>query len=122
MSTGLRRVLVDEDLPPRLALALAAELGAAIRCSSVRDEGWRGLKNGALLARMVEHGFTILVTADRNMVHQQPLAQLNLATVVVTRPLQRAAVFARVTAIAEAVLAVQPGASIEIPLPEQGIE
>jgi len=71
---------------------------------------------------MVEHRFTILVTPDRNMVHQQPLAQLNLATVVVTRPLQRAAVFARVTAIAEAVRAVQPGASIEIPLPEPGIE
>ena len=76
MSPGARRVLVDEDLPPRLALALAAELGEAIRCSSVRDEGWRELKNGALLARTVEHGFTILVTADRNMVHQQPLAQL----------------------------------------------
>jgi len=85
VSSAARRVLVDEDLPPRLALALAAELGEAIGYSSVRDEGWRGLKNGALLARMVEHGFTILVTADRNMPHQQPLARLNLATVVVTR-------------------------------------
>jgi len=42
--------------------------------------------------------------------------------VVVTRPLHRAAVFARVTAIAEAVRAVQPGTSIEIPLAEKGIE
>lgn len=107
-------MLVDEDLPPRLALALAAELGETIRCSSVRDEGWRGLKNGALLTRMVEHSFTT--------VHQQPLARLNLATVVVTRPLQRAAVFARVTVIAEAVRAVQPGTSIEIPLTGKGIE
>jgi len=90
LSSAARRVLVDEDLPPRLAVALAAELGEAMRCSSVRDEGWRGLKNGALLAR------------------------LNLATVVVTRPLHCAAVFARVTAIAEAVRAVPPGASIEI--------
>jgi hypothetical protein len=45
-----------------------------------------------------------------------------LATVVVTRPLQRAAVFARVTAIAEAVRAVQPGASIEIAVLGTGIE
>jgi predicted nuclease of predicted toxin-antitoxin system len=115
-------VLVDEDLPPRLALALAAELGEEIRCSSVRDQGWRGLKNGELLARMVEHGFTILVTADRNMAHQQPLARLNLAAVVVTRPLQRAAVLARVTAIAAAVRAVPSGTSVEVPLSEKSRE
>jgi hypothetical protein len=111
-------VLVDEDLPPRSG----GELGKEIRCSSVRDEGWRGLRNGDLLARMVERGFTILVTADRNMAHQQPLARLNLATVVVTRPLQRAAVFARVTAIAEAVRSAQPGVSIEVSLPEKSPE
>ncbi len=56
------------------------------------------------------------------MVHQQPLGRLSLATVVVTRPLQRAAVLARVTAIAAAVRGVRPGASIEIPLPGMGIE
>jgi len=115
LSSAARRVLVDEDLSPRLALALAAELGEAIRCSSVRDEGWRGLKNRELLARMVERSFTILVTADRNVVHQQPLARLNLAAVVVTRPLQRAAVFARVTAIAEAVRAIQPARALRSP-------
>jgi hypothetical protein len=63
---------------------------------------------------MTEHGFTILVTADRNIVRQQPLARLNLATVVVTRPLQRAAVLARVAAIAQAIREVQAGASIEV--------
>ena len=115
MSDIARRVLVDEDLPPRLAIALGAQLGEQIPCSSVRDEGWQGLTNGALLARMVEHGFTILVTADRNLVYQQPLARLNLATVEVTRPLHRAAVLARVVAIAEAVRSVQPGASMEVP-------
>lgn len=115
MSDVTRRVLVDEDLPPRLASALATQLGEEIPCSSVRDEGWRGLKNSVLLARMVERGFTILVTADRHMAYQQPLPRLNLAAVVVTRPLQRAAVLARVAAIAEAVRSVQPGASIEVP-------
>ena len=115
MSNAARRVLVDEDLPPRLAVALAAQLGEDIPCSSVRDEGWRGLPNGVLLARMIEHGFTILVTADRNLAYQQPLARLNLATVVVSRPLHRALVLARVAAIAEAVRSVQPGASIEVP-------
>ena len=115
MSDVARRVLVDEDLPPRLALALGAQLGKEIPCSSVRDQGWRGLTNSALLARMVEHGFTILVIGDRNMAYQQPLAGLSLATVVVTRPLHRAAVLARVATIAEAVRSVQPGTSIEVP-------
>jgi hypothetical protein len=107
-------VLIDEDLSPRLASALATALGPDIRCSSVRREGWRGLKNGALLARMTEHGFTILVTADRNIARQQPLSRLNLAAVVVTRPLQRAAVLARAAAIAQAIREVQPGTSIEV--------
>jgi hypothetical protein len=79
LSHVVRRVLVDEDLPPRLVIALGAQLGEEIPCSSVRDEGWRGLTNGALLARMVEHGYTILVTADRNLAYQQPLARLKLA-------------------------------------------
>ena len=110
-------VLVDEVLSPRLPLALATELGEGARCSSVQREGWRGLKNGALLARMAEHGFTTLVTADRNIVHQQPLARLNVAVVVVLRPLRRDAVLARVPAIAQAVRDTPPGATREVPAP-----
>ena len=71
----VRSVLVDEDLSPRLSSALAAELGEDVRCSSVRREGWSGLNNGALRARMTQHGFTILVTADRNIARQQPLTR-----------------------------------------------
>jgi predicted nuclease of predicted toxin-antitoxin system len=115
LTDSTRRVLVDEDLPPRLAIVLTAQLGEETTCSSVRDEGWRGLKNGELLSRMAEHGFTMLVTGDRNLAYQQPLARRQLATVEVTRPLDRAAVLARVVGIAEAVRSVQPGTSVEVP-------
>jgi hypothetical protein len=108
------RILVDEDLPPRLATALANELGSEVFCSSVRDEGWRGIRNGELLTRMVQHRFTILVSADRNLPKQQHLGRLNLAVIVVIRPLQRAAVLGRVAAIAAAVRTIQAGESIEV--------
>ena len=33
--------------------------------------GWSGIKNGKLLARMVESGYSGLVTTDRNLAYQQ---------------------------------------------------
>jgi hypothetical protein len=108
-------VLVDEVLTPHLASALAAKLGKGARCSWVQREGWRGLNSGALLARMAEHGFTALVTVDRNIAHPQLLARLNVAVVVVLRPLRRGAVLARVPAIAQAVRETPRGTTREVP-------
>ena len=33
--------------------------------------GWSGIKNGKLLARMVDSGYSGLVTTDRNLAYQQ---------------------------------------------------
>lgn len=48
--------------------------------------GWSDLGNGRLIAAAAEAGFTVLVTADRNLRHQQNLATLPLALVVLDLP------------------------------------
>lgn len=71
------RVLLDECVPQRFRRAL---LGVDV--STTRDERWDGLRNGDLLARMREAGFTTLVTVDRNLTYQQHIAASGLAVIV----------------------------------------
>src|SRR5207247_2223128 len=49
--------------------------------SSVRDESWTSLTNGALLSQAAER-FDALLTADQNIEFQQNLATLPIAVVV----------------------------------------
>ena len=61
--------LLDEDLDPALAGPLEEALGW--RVTSVRAEGWLGLKNGPLLEAMAERGLRVLVTGDRALYGQR---------------------------------------------------
>jgi predicted nuclease of predicted toxin-antitoxin system len=70
------RILLDESLPRPLAKLLTDH-----SVSSVRDEGWASLSNGALL-RQAASKYDVLLTADQNMEFQQNLATLPLAIVV----------------------------------------
>ncbi len=70
------RILLDESLPVELTLELA---GHDVR--TVQETGWSGLKNGELLGRAATR-FDVLVTADQNLQHQQNLAKLPVAVVV----------------------------------------
>jgi hypothetical protein len=56
-----------------------ALIGHAV--STVRDEGWTSLSNGALL-REAASRFDVLLTADQNLEFQQNLATLPLSVVV----------------------------------------
>lgn len=71
------RVLLDEHLP----LDFAAEL-VGHDVSTVRAQGWSGLKNGELTASAAAAGFEVLVTNDRSIEHQQNLLQMPLGIVV----------------------------------------
>jgi hypothetical protein len=42
--------------------------------TTVRDLGWLGIKNGALLT-LADEKFDVLLTADQSMPHQQRLAK-----------------------------------------------
>jgi hypothetical protein len=71
------RVLLDENLPHDLAKLLT---GHAVY--TVQGLGWAGTKNGALLKR-AEGKFTVLVTMDGNIEHQQNLAALSFGIVII---------------------------------------
>ncbi|MEQ1896423.1 MAG: DUF5615 family PIN-like protein [Vicinamibacterales bacterium] len=71
------RVLLDEQLPRQLAAFLT---GFNVR--TVQQEGWSGLKNGVLLGRAEDAGFSVFLTGDQNLEFQQSLKGRRLAVVV----------------------------------------
>jgi predicted nuclease of predicted toxin-antitoxin system len=70
------RILLDESGPERLG-----DLFQGHSWSSVRREGWAGLKNGELLATAAS-AFDVLLPADKSMEFQQNLATLPMAILV----------------------------------------
>ena len=71
------RVLLDEQLDWRLGRSFAQDF----EVETVAGRGWRGKKNGELLALMEEAGFDALVTLDRGIPHQQNLSRYAVAVV-----------------------------------------
>lgn len=71
------RILLDECVPKPLKREL---LDYQVR--TVVEMGWSGKKNGELLQLMRQEGFTILLTTDQNLRHQQNLEQVGIAVIV----------------------------------------
>ncbi|MGI9146889.1 MAG: hypothetical protein ACR2IK_10120, partial [Chloroflexota bacterium] len=61
--------LLDEDLDLALAEPLAQALGW--RVTSIRVEGWLGIKNGPLPEAMADADLRVLVTGDRLLYGQR---------------------------------------------------
>ena len=70
------RILLDESLPRELAGLITGH-----SVSTVRIEGWAGIKNGKLLA-LAATRFDAFLTADRKLEFQQNLATLPISVVV----------------------------------------
>ena len=71
------RILLDEDLPRRLAAVLVGH-----DVSIVQHSGWTGTKNGKLLG-LAAAEFDVFLTMDRNLEFQQNLSTLPIAVLVV---------------------------------------
>ncbi len=72
----MKRVLFDENLPRPLKRELPG-----VQARTVVEAGWAGTRNGALL-RIAQAEFDVLLTADRNLPHQQNVAGLEIGIVV----------------------------------------
>lgn len=70
------RVLLDEHLPVDLALELAGH-----DVDTVVGRGWAGIKNGDLLRRM-SGDYDVLITMDRGIEFQQPIAGFPFGVVI----------------------------------------
>ena len=73
----LLRILLDEQLPRQLAPYL---LGHDTR--TVQQESWAGLKNGELLTKAEDAGFSVFLTGDQNLAFQQNISKRRLGVVV----------------------------------------
>ena len=71
------RVLLDENLPRWLTRLF----GSGVRATTVGRRGWSGKKNGELLG-LAEIEFDALLTTDKGIPHQQNLADLDLAVIL----------------------------------------
>jgi hypothetical protein len=71
------KLLLDESLDVELRHELVGH-----DAYTVSFMGWKGLKNGALLATAAADGFDALITTDRNIEHQQNLSMLPCAIYV----------------------------------------
>jgi len=74
------RVLIDECLPRQLKRWLF-EADKDLEIRTLKDTGWEGLKNGVLL-KAANGKFDVLVTADKNMHHQQNFVGLDISVLV----------------------------------------
>ena len=73
------RVLFDQGIPIPLRKHLAAH-----QVVTTFELGWNTLKNGELLQKAEESGFSVLVTTDQNLRYQQNLRGRKIAVVVLT--------------------------------------
>lgn len=49
---------------------------------TVNDLGWNGLRNGALIQAAIREGIELLLTIDKNILHQQRIDRLPIIVVV----------------------------------------
>ncbi len=78
------RLLLDENLPKRLKEDFPAH-----EVFTVREMGWNGIKNGALLRLMLQEGFNAFLTFDKNLQHQQNFSKYPLTVFVLHAPMNR---------------------------------
>ncbi len=73
------KLLLDENLPKRLKQDF---LGHDV--FTVRDMGWNGIKNGALMQLMLNQNFNALLTFDKNLQYQQNFQEFTLTVIVLS--------------------------------------
>lgn len=71
------RIFVDECVNHKLMPHLTGH-----SFTHTADTDWLSTQNGALLRLVMQHGFDVFLTTDKNIKHQQNLSKLALAFVV----------------------------------------
>ena len=104
------RILLDENLPHKLRKLLGDH---DVRTASF--QGWAGLSNGALLKAAEDAGFDAILTADQGIRYQQNRKNLRIALIVLSDN-DESVITANVSAILDAMNAVQPGALLWVDL------
>jgi hypothetical protein len=102
------RILLDQGTPAPLRRELTGHVVV-----TAYEQGWSTLENGDLLTAAEANGFDLIVSTDKNVRHQQNLADRRLAILVLPTtswPIIRM----HVVKITEAVAATRPGSYTEL--------
>jgi predicted nuclease of predicted toxin-antitoxin system len=104
------RVLLDECVPRPLHPFLKS-----IDYCTVQQMGWRGKKNGELLALMKQEGIGILLTIDQNLRFQQNLQQAGIAVIVIKAKSNKTRhLLSAIPEVLATVAVIQAGSYVEI--------
>ncbi len=104
------KILLDECLPLDFRHSFPDE-----EVHTAQWAGFKGLKNGELLAAAERAGYEVLLTGDNGIGHQQRLSGRNIAIIVVRGDTNRIEDLQRFAgAIRDACRTIQPGTLIEI--------
>ena len=105
------RILLDECVPEQVRNAFTHDT-----VSTVKEMGWRGLKNGKLLEEVQVSGFDVFIVADKNIRFQQNLRRFTFAILELWTN-HRPTLEAHFQYIEDAARALQPGAYRALPPP-----
>lgn len=101
------RIILDENLPKALKRYLSA-----YDVTTVQEQGWAGVKNGELMAR-IEGLYDIFITSDKNIKYQQNLTARTIA--IVELPTNRLKVLETlINKILVEVESISPGVYVQI--------
>ena len=106
------KVLLDVGVSPRLREPLQQLLGGVAVESAVYHD-WRSLPDNELLAEAERGGFTTLVTTDKRMAREQPLAPV---AIVAVNDNSVGGLVASAAAIASAIRSTLPGERRLVPV------
>jgi hypothetical protein len=105
-------ILFDQGTPVGIRSALREH---TVR--TAHQQGWSRLANGDLLSAAVKSGFEVLLTTDKNLVHQQDLSKYKIAVIVLGRSKWRL-LKKRLGEISAAVNSVKSGTYTLLEIPE----
>jgi len=71
------KLLLDENLPKRLKNDLSEH-----ETYTVADKAWTGISNGKLLELLIQNGFDVLLTFDKNLQYQQNFKKYSITVFV----------------------------------------
>jgi hypothetical protein len=107
----VRRILLDHCVPKPLRRWLPGE-----DVRTCHEEGWDAFRNGELLSAAEAAGFSIFITADKNLRYQQNLTIRRLA--IIELPTNRLSMLPiLVPPLLNAIAVATSGSYLEIPLP-----
>ena len=69
------KIILDENLPKALKRYLSA-----YEVTTVQEQGWAGVKNGELIAR-IDEVYDVFITSDKNLKYQQNLTGRRIAII-----------------------------------------